>query len=190
MPDDLKKFWQNNLIEIRENKLRFAALLILLVFVTILALSNSESGEEIILTEQPQIETAEEFVPVPNANIIVALGANSGDLYISNPFKAEPEIEPPPAEILPQIPEIPSQPEIIISQPVAQESPKPAEKFILRGTAIIGENKSALIQKNSSEDNLIVNIGDTLSGKIIVDIAQDSLIFDDGSKMTLNLDDQ
>ncbi len=188
MPDDLKIFWQQNLKEIRENKLRFSMLLIALALVLILALSNSESGEEISLTEPPQIETAEEFVPVSNANVIVALGADSGDLLVQNPFKAEPEIEPPPAEILPPIPEIPSQPEIIIPQIVAQDEPKSAEKFILRGTAIIGGTKSALIQKNSSEDNLIVKIGDTLSGKIIIDIAQDSLTFDDGSTMILNLD--
>ena len=196
IPDVLKIFLKSELKEIHENKLRFAALIILLLAVVILSFNNTDSGEEIILTAPPPAETSnaeQKIIPVANTNITAVIGANSGDLYVYNPFKVEPKFELEPVEIPTPEPEIIQLPDIpILPPPVAQELPKSIEKFILRGTAIIGENKSALIQKsaNSSEENLILNIGDTLQGKIIIDIAQDSLTFNDGTKLFLNLDDQ
>ncbi len=193
IPDVLKIFLKSELKEIRENKLRFAALIILLLAVVILSFNNTDSGEEIILTAPPPAETSnaeQKIIPVANTNITAVIGANSGDLYVYNPFKVKPEIVLEPVEIPSFEPEIIKMPTIPNLPPVAQELPKSMEKFILRGTAIIGKNKSALIQKNSSDENLILNIGDTLQGKIIIDIAQDSLTFDDGTKLFLNLDDQ
>ena len=81
---------------------------------------------------------------------------------------------------------------MIIAPPVAQVD-NPKEKFVLRGTAIIGANKSALVQKifvdkkNSDAENLILNIGDSLNGKRVIDIGVDCLILDDGETLYIDI---
>lgn len=85
-------------------------------------------------------------------------------------------------------------PSVPAEEPVAQEPPEPAEKFILRGTAIHGDNKTALIQKiipdeNSIDDTLILKTGDVIGGRRVVDISADSVTFDDGAQLRLDLDD-
>ena len=197
-----EKFWRDNLKEIQENKIRFTAICVIFVFAVILFLSD-DGGEEIILTENSPPEIAEKVdadtnivavkrAEISNAdgNIKIVIGANSEDLFVHDPFQVPPkEIQPPP-EIPPEIP--PVIPPVIIPQPVAQVS-IPTEKFILRGTVIIGENKSALVQKisandkNSEADNLILNIGDNLNGKKIVDIAQDFLMLEGGEILYLDI---
>ena len=188
-----ERIWQENLREIRENKVRFAAICILFAVAVILFLAD-DGGEDIILTENPvpveNVETAGNVdatakivtvknSPVSNANenIKIVLGANSDGLFVRDPFKVPPkekEITPP-----------------VIVQPVAQVQ-NPKEKFILRGTAIIGANKTALIQKidgdkKSSEENFILGIGDNLNGKKIIDIAADSVFLDDGEILYLEI---
>ncbi len=201
----LKDFWQSNLKEIQENKIRFAAVFICFVVAVIFYFADENStGEEINLTETPapvenpvlveQVDTNKKIITVKNAatsnaaeNITAVLGANSDDLYVADPFKvpSKPKIETPPP-----LPEIPAAPEII-QQPVAQVPPAPTEKFILRGTAITGDKKSALIQKiipdeKTAEENLILELGDTLNGKKIIDIDNDSLTLDDNSKIFID----
>ncbi len=190
-----EKFWRDNLKEIQENKIRFAAVCICFVLAVILFLTD-DSGDEIILTENPApVETTENVdagtkiitvqnsaVPNFNENIKIVLGANSDNLVVHDPFKV------PPKEKI----ELPSElPPVIISPPVKQIPNLPTEKFFLRGIAIVGNNKSALIQKISdndkSEENLILGIGDTLNGKRIFDIATDSVIFEDGETLYLEI---
>ncbi len=204
MSDKLKNFWQKDLKELQENPLRFGGLLICFIAAVALFFSDGGGGEQINISENPApVENVETPAPVANdkkvvavknaknssadKNITVVLGANSEELIVHDPFKVpqKEKIETPsPAEI-PTV-----QPEII--PPVAQESPKPSEKFILRGTAIVGYKKSALIQmisndKNSAAENLILEIGDTLGGKKIIDISQDFLTFDDGEILFIDL---
>lgn len=190
----IETFLQAQIAEIKKNPVRFAAVCTLFIVVVIFCFMDENSaGEEIDLAET-EIETPAETVDadqkiitvktaaISNAdkNIIPVLGANSEDLYVRDPFKipAKPKVQPPP--------ELPA---VIIPPPVAQVPPAPTEKFVLRGTAIIGDKKSALIQKSSknekdsAEGNLIFEVGDTLNGKIIIDINQNSLTFDDGSKL-------
>lgn len=203
---NLKDFWQSQLDEIKENKIRFAAVFTCFVIAVILFFTDENStGEEINLSENSApIETLapaenlpadKKIITVKNAsnsnadkNITAVIGANSDTLYVGDPFKVplKPKVEPPPPEIPVEIPAV------ITPPPVAQVPAIPAEKFILRGTAIIGDKKSALIQKiinnekNSDDENLILEIGDTLNGKKIIDINQDSLTFDDGSKIFID----
>jgi len=206
MSDKLKNFWQKDLKELQENPLRFGGLLICFIAVVALFFSDDGGGEQINISENPapvenvkteNIKTPAndtKVIAVKNAknssadkNITVVLGANSEELVVHDPFKVpqKEKIEtPPPAEI-PTV-----QPVII--PPVAQEQPKLSEKFILRGTAIVGYKKSALIQmisndKNSAAENLILEIGDTLGGKKIIDISQDFLTFDDGEILFIDL---
>lgn len=206
MSDKLKNFWQKDLNELKENPLRFGGLLICFIAVVALFFSDDGGGEQINISENPapveNVKTENVKTPandtkviaVKNAknssadkNITVVLGANSEELIVHDPFKVpqKEKIEtPPPAEILTVQP--------VIIPPVAQEPPKLSEKFILRGTAIVGYKKSALIQmisndKNSAAENLILEIGDTLGGKKIIDISQDFLTFDDGEILFIDL---
>ena len=206
MSDKLKNFWQKDLKELQENPLRFGGLLICFIAAVALFFSDDGGGEQINISENPapvenvkteNVKTPandKKVVVVKNAknssadkNITVVLGANSEELIVHDPFKVpqKEKIETPsPAEI-PTV-----QPVII--PPVAQEQPKLSEKFILRGTAIVGYKKSALIQiisndKNSAAENLILEIGDTLGGKTIIDISQDFLTFDDGEILFIDL---
>ena len=191
----LKDFWQKELQEIQENKIRFAGLCICFIVLAGLFLADDGGGDEIILNETPTpevIETANtnknivtvknSAVPTADKNIKIVRGANSDGLFISDPFKIpeKEKIEPPP-----------ELPPVIIAPPVAQV-PISKEKFVLRGTAIIGNNKTALIQKISEDkksdaENLILGIGDNLNGKKILDIAADSVIFEDGETLHLEI---
>ena len=184
----LEKFWQDNLNEIRENKIRFTAVCICFVVAVVLFLTDDSGGEEIVLTESPQLETVEvaeninvneKIITVKNAadsvaneNIKVVLGANSQDLFVHDPFKVPPKEKVEPVEI----------PAVVIVPPVAQVQ---IEKFILRGTVIVGINKSALVQRG--EENFIVEIGDNLDGKIITRIEKDFLTLDDGTKIFVEM---
>lgn len=198
--EKFKDFWQNDLKEIQENKFRFAGLCICFLAAAGLLLTDDEGGEEIILNETPapaEVETAEtaenvdagtKIIAVKSSstsdadkNIKIVLGANSDDLFVRDPFKIPPKEKVKSAEI----------PTAIIAPPVAQLPTLPTEKFILRGTAIIGNNKTALIQKvigndkKSADENLILGIGDRLNGKKIIDIATDSVILEDGETLYL-----
>ena len=192
----LKDFWQKELQEIQENKIRFAGLCICFIVLAGLFLADDGGGDEITLNETPTpevIETADtnknivtvknSAVPTADKNIKIVRGANSDGLFISDPFKIpeKEKIEPPP-----------ELPPVIIAPPVAQV-PISKEKFVLRGTAIIGANKSALVQKifvdkkNSDAENLILNIGDSLNGKRVIDIGVDCLILDDGETLYIDI---
>ena len=189
-----KDFWQKEIKEIQENKFRFAGLCICFVVAAVLFLSEDDGGEEIILSENPApveenldadakiITVQNSAAPVANKNIKVALGANSDELIIYDIFKV------PPKEEVETVEEIPP---VIVLPPVAQVD-NLKEKFVLRGTAIIGNNKTALIQKISEDkksdaENLILGIGDNLNGKKILDIAADSVIFEDGETLHLEI---
>ena len=199
--DELKKFWQANLAEIQENKIRFAAILICLVLAVIASFSEDSGGEKVTVAENPApvenvkpVDADKKVVPVKfnsnaDKNITEVLGADSNELYVFDPFKV-----PPKEKIEVETPPLPAQPVIITPPPVvAQEPPKPAIKFLLRGTAIIGDKKSAILQKIVDEEkisdaeNLIVEIGEILNGKKILDIAPDSLTFDDGETLYLDI---
>lgn len=192
MDEFLKKFWQDNLTEIRENKFRFAAICFCFAVAMILLLTDDSGDEEIILNENPApaefVETAENLnankkiialnspaISSGNQNIKIVSGANSDALFVHDPFKIsiKEKIQPPSEIILPPVEEIP---------PVSNE------KFILRGTAIIGDDKSALVQKVSSgkdsdAENLILGIGEDFNGKMIIEITPDFLILFDGTKI-------
>lgn len=190
MSDFLKNFWQDNLTEIRENKIRFGAILILLIATVIFALADSTAADTEIPIETPAAETPAAAVedteiqpvqpaavPAASENLKVVLGANSSALYVSDPFTA-PIPEPAPAvEVPAELPEI----------PVAQIEPEPAEKFALSGTAVSGDSKTAIIHKISGDkdraENFIVSVGDTLGTRRVIDITPDFVALDDGSKI-------
>ena len=191
MPPFLKNFWQNDLKEIRENKIRFGAILACLIAAVIFALADStDAGAEISIepVAPPAVETPTaadtKIQPVSTAseNLKPVIGANSSELYVSDPFTA-PVVEtyepiPPPVQIFEpaevELPEI----------PVAQI--EPAEKFALDGTAITGDSKTAIIRKLTGDEkakNFIVSVGDNLGARRVVDITPNFVALDDGSKI-------
>ena len=148
--------------------------------------------------------------------VVAVLGANSDELYIGDPFQSDeekpakiqqktpenvvipqqvpiipPQLSPIPDQTL-DLPPIPSVTPIITE--VATEPVKlPEKEFILTGTAINFNQKSAIVQKistaqgkNVREENLIVSVGDSLEGHKIVDITPSAVIFDDGRKINSN----
>lgn len=201
MPDFLKIFWQKDLAEIRENKIRFGAILILLIAAVIFALADSTSADTEIPLEQTAAPQAVEIpadkqiqpvqtaaLPAASQNLKPVLGASSGELCVGDPFTA-PVIEipePPPAPVAAPAVEIPVEmPEI----PVAQIEFKPAEKFALNGTAINDGSKTAIIHKITGGDKaeiFIVSLGDTLGARRVTDITVDFVQLDDGSKISFS----
>lgn len=150
------------------------------------------------------------------ATVVAVLGANSDELYVGDPFQSEeekpaviqqkdsksevipqqvpiipPQLPPVPDQI-PNLPPIPSvTPQEVASVPESVRLPE--ENFILTGTVINLDKKSAIVQKistvqgkNVREENLIVGIGDYLEGHQIVDITAEAVIFDDGHRINSN----
>ena len=192
MPDALKNFWDKNLEEIRANKIRFGAILIIAAAAIIFALSESAASDSKIILDAPApAEIPAVVQPAAAEKVKPVLGANSSELYVQDPFKA-PAVEipaPPPAAVEPTVEILP---EIPVAQipPAIVQPPKPAEIFLLRGTAINGDSKSALIHKISGEnksaaENLIVSLGDFLGTRRVVDITANFIALDDGSKIFL-----
>ena len=246
--DDLKQklrdFLDDEIDEIKQNKIRFFALIFSFIISLSLLFMGDSDGEKIEVNNTAQIEeTAEDtekkdveddekisnkkVISVKKAHeesngtkVVAVIGANSDELYVGDPFQS---YEEKPAKIQPEdsknvtIPQqVPIIPPIVPAQPptnsaqlpdlppipyvvpkiteVAMELPKSVEKeFILTGTAINFDEKSAIIKKvsptqdkNTPEVNLIVSVGDSLDGHQIVDITPSAVIFDDGQKINSN----
>ncbi len=190
MFDELKKFWQRELDEIKQNKLRVAAMIAVAVFAIIF--DDSSRGEEIDLStpiaEAPPV-TNDLPVKVLNVEknsdgVKIVPGANPDALIVADPFAGRKKLEPPPKVVAPieNIPpiEIPPQPTIAPQQNV---QPKPREKIFLTGTAISGNVKTAMILRD--KETLFLTIGDEIDGRRIVDITTDAVTFDDGEILTI-----
>ena len=179
-----EKFLKNEIEELRQNKIRLIGLGICLIFAIGFALWNYfDTGEEIILNENPATEGKKSSVQkVTSEKITKVIGANSDILFVKNPFYVEKIVEEQ------KIEPIKIEKKIIEPEKV-EKIPEVEEKFILLGTAITTEEKSALIQHkiNSATENLFLTIGDEIGGKKIIDIAEDFLILEDGEKLYLIL---
>ena len=182
-----EKFFKQEIEEIRQNKVRVIGLVLCFVFAIVFLIWNYfDTGEEIILTEKPSDEEKNISVQkVPEQNITAVIGANSDVLFVKNPFHSKKEILEEEKEVeKSELTEKISEPveDIKISTPVD-------EKFVLSGTAITSEEKTALVQhtKNSVSENLFLSVGDTVGNKKIIDIEEDFILLEDGEKLYLNL---
>lgn len=183
MSDGLKKFLQNELDELKQNKIRAIALGVLLAFLLILWITDDSSdGEEIILTEEPPVtkDLPVTILPVEKSpdGVTIVIGANADELFIGDPFEGVEKPKPPPP---PKIPEV--VPQIVIQPPPPppQEPTEPQEKVILTGTAISGSNKTAMFLRG--EETLFKTVGEEIGGKIISDITSESVTFEDGERL-------
>ena len=195
MSDELKKFLSRELDELKQNKIRTTALVVCLIIAVIVwTVDDSSSGEEIVLNDAPPVtkDLPVKSLPVEKSpdGVTIVLGANADALFIADPFAGEEKPKPPPQPksqppptAPPQLPAIP-QPPIVIQPPEPPpqvESPK--EPLTLTGTAISGDNKTAMFLRG--KETLFLTIGDEIDGRRIVDITADFVTLDNNEVITI-----
>lgn len=204
--DFIKKFWQREKEEIEKNKFRIGAIIFFAFVAIIFSISDFGKSEEIILSETPQVEeknsqpaevkkiseVAEEknsaVQKISDENIISVVGANSEPLLVGNPFltyEVEKIFEVEEDKKIPAAENI--SPQIVITQTEPKKIFTVEEKFILSGTAISGNNRTALVQHyrgKNFEGTIILQVGDTLKGKKVIEITDDNLTLEDGEKIS------
>lgn len=196
VPEELKKFLNRELAELRENKIRAIAIGVLFVGLLIYWFMSDEKSEEIILTEEPSVTKDELpvakdlFVKVSSVEkspdgVTPVLGANSDTLFVGDPFEVEEKIEaepspPPPVIPPPPIPQI--TPPVVIQPPSVIEKPAaPKEQVVLTGVAISGETKMAMILRD--KETLFLTVGEEIGGRKIIDITPEFVTLDDGERV-------
>lgn len=184
MSDELKKILQNELDELKQNKIRAIALGVCFVALLIFWIINdSFSGEEIILTEEPPVtkDFPVTILPVDKSldGVTIVIGANADELFIGDPFEGVEKPKPPPPP--PKIPEVVPQIVIQTPPPPPQKPAEPQEKIILTGTAISGSNKTAMFLRG--EETLFKTVGEEIGGKIISDITAEFVTFKSGESL-------
>lgn len=185
MPDELKKFLQGKLEVLKQNKIRVIAVIVCFVFFLAFWLSEDDfNSEEIILNDKPPLTKDLPVKPLPverkSDGVKIVLGANADELFIGDPFAGEDKPKPkpqPPKPVVEPVPQIVIQPP---PQPLIIEQPKPQEKIILVGTAISGDNKTAMFLRE--KETLFLTVGEEISGKKISDISVEFVTFEDGQR--------
>lgn len=186
MPEELKEILRRELDELKQNKIRVGILAACVVILLIVWITDGSDGEEIVLTEEPPPLTKDlpiKTLPVAKSpdGVKIILGATADRLFIGDPFAVEEKVapEPPPTpKPTPPLPKIPP-PSIIIEPPPEPEVPK--EKIILTGTAISGDNKTAMFLRG--DETLFLTIGEEISGRKISEISPDFVTFDNGERI-------
>ena len=180
MSDELKKILQRELDELKQNKIRVAALVACLVVLIIFWANEDSGGEEIILTEDKPPVTKD--LPIKNLpvekspdGVTLVLGANADKLFVGDPFAGVEKPKPPPKVVTPPVPQI------VIQPPQPVEAPKPQENFILTGTALSGDSETAMFLRG--KETVFLTIGEEIGGKKILDISPDFVTFEDGERV-------
>ena len=223
----LKKFLDREISEIKEHKNRLivlAAASVIAAGVFILNGTDEEKAAGVSEKEKPiSVEKASknrtEKKSEPKFTSIKGLEKAAAEVDVINPFKvdiaksqesvdkkAESKSDIKPAEVNPV-------PAISVVTPVntkeSNKSIEPKEKvvLILKGTAISGDKKMAIIQRNNNNsskskpsnnendkanktdkskvENFILNVGDKIDDRQIINIDKNSVTFDDGQKLYL-----
>ncbi len=196
MSDELKKFLSRELDELKQHKVRAIALGVCLVILLIVwTIDDSSGGEEIILVDAPPRTKDLPVKPLPVKpltvtkspdGVTVVLGANADALFIGDPFAGEEKPKPAPQPLqqpTPPLPAIP-QPQVVIQPPApTPQIEQPKEPLALTGTAISGDNKTAMILRGN--ETLFLTIDDVIDGRRIVDITPDFVTLDDGERIYL-----
>ena len=191
MPDELKEILRRELDELKQNKIRVIALAVCFILLLIFWIADDSSdGEEIALNEEPPPLTKDlpvKVLPVPKSpdGVKKVMGANADRLFIGDPFEVEEEIKPaPPPPIIqeptPPLPKVPA-PSIVIEPKPEPVIEQPKEKIILTGTAISGENKTAMFLRGN--ETVFLTVGEEIGGRKISDITPDFVTFEDGGRI-------
>lgn len=196
MSDELKKILSRELDELKQHKVRAIALgVCVIVLLIVWTIDDGSGGEEIILVDAPPVTKDLPVKPLPVKplpveknpdGVTVVLGANADALFIGDPFAGEEKPKPKPQPPTPPLPAIP-QPQTVIQPPEpTQPTPQveqPKEPLTLTGTAISGDNKTAMILRG--KETLFLTIGDVIDGRRILDITPDFVTLDDGERIYL-----
>lgn len=199
MNDELKSkimgFLRRDLDEIRKHKKRTIAMAVVVLVGLIYSWKPEGANvEEIDLSDTPPVtkdlpiqQLPDKKIPaqVPEnlTGVKIVTGANNEQLFVGDPFAGiEKPKPPPPKQVEPPKTELPKIPPP--SQPL-QQPPKvePKEKIILTGTAISGDNKTAMFLRDKQTEFLTV--GEEIGGRIISDITPDFVTFADGKRVYL-----
>ena len=201
LDDKLRKFYERESNEIRQNKLRFGAIATSLVISlailgftsedTETAPNSDEESLKVVSAANYETSAKDKSVEKPTSKVTTVAGLKkaSDTNNLLNPFKVDSDmsqtnqIKPP--EVIPLPP-----------QPEQDKISEPSEKIVLtlKGTATSGDKKMAIIQRNVGEDNskskdksknesLLLNVGDEINGQRIVNIGKDFVVFDDGHEI-------
>ena len=199
----IKNFLEREFAEIEKNKFRIAGIIFLVAFgIVFIAKDYFGNEEENISTETARIEDkniSAEKIPdqknnevqkVSDQNITKIIGANADLIYLNNPFKMPEvaDIEEVEEEKISETEEK-TAPVVIVQKPEPKKNSSPPtdeEKFILAGTAISENKKTALFEHYSGkkfEGTLFLKVGDNLNGKFITEIGEDIVILSNGEKL-------
>ena len=193
MNDELKaklmEFLRRDLDELRKNKVRVITM-IACIFAGLIYSWEPESTnvEEIDLSQPVTKDLPVQKLPVKSAQVPesldgvkIVLGANNEQLFVADPFAGveKPKPAPPPKVELPKIPP----PSLPVQPPQVQPKVEPKEKIILTGTAISGDNKTAMFLRG--KQTIFVTVGEEVGGRIISDISPDFVTFADGTRLYL-----
>ena len=201
--DRLKDFYYREINEIKQNKLRFGAIVaalaasVALFFITdteteVTAAADSESSKVIAavnddpLDDKPSNKDKSEK-PASKVTSITGLERASEVEGLINPFKSD-LATPPVEKKFTEPPAIPLPPSI--PTPAKTVDADSQVVLILKGTAISGDKKMAIIQRSTTtkdktkdqfhSESVMLNLGDTFEGRRIVSIGRNFIAFDDG----------
>lgn len=183
MSDELKKFLNDEIQELKRNKIRTAAIGVCLIFLIGIWIMDYISGNEEIDLSDSIVKSPPDTkdmpkkplpVPITVDGVTPVLGAVADPLIIADPFAGQEKLKPSQKVIEP----------VTIQQPPQIPQP-PQEKITLTGVAL-GVNKTAMFKRDN--ETIFLTIGDELNGKQIVDITADFVTFADGSRLFVQKD--
>ena len=207
----LQEFYHKELNEIKQHKTRFGILAASLVFsLMVFAFTNGEEEIKEAVEIEPPKAVANDDKPLSKSETnskltrIAGLEKASEDVELVNPFKVDvnesPVNEPKTENKLPTITPAFNPPTQL---PKSIESKEPAEKvvLILKGTAISGDKKMAIIQRGISNktdskdsqisndkakmESFLLNLGDEIDGRRIIEINRNFIVFDNNEYLYL-----
>lgn len=210
----LKEFYDREVNEIMQNKLRFGCIVSCLVAaVALFAFTDNETEvTEASDNEAPKVvaasndkstnnKTSDKISdkPVSKVTSITGLERASEGGELINPFKSD--LVKQPIETKSSKPESIPLPKTPKPEPIKTVENSDKVVLTLKGTAISGDKKMAIIQRSvvgkdnsakstnskdkSKNESLLLNIGDEIDGRCIVAIDKDFIVFDDGYKLHL-----
>ena len=204
----LRKFYDREISEIKAHKVRLIFMFaIVVISIIVLIFSDKEDDTNAISKNESvkinaalnnSVKNSSETADNSNLTEILGLQKALKDEDIINPFKVDnnenstafedkPPMPTPAVEFKPPT----------ITAPNKNISPLPkSETIMLKGTAISGNKKMAIVQigkvsKNDSNndknkiESRLLSIGDEIEGKRVIDIGKNFIAFDDGKSLSL-----
>ncbi|MBR2180173.1 MAG: hypothetical protein IJ862_07265 [Selenomonadaceae bacterium] len=205
----LKEFYNREVNEILQNKLRFGLIVATLV-ISVAIFIFTDTGAEVTSAadnESPKIvvesddhsimdsSSTKSLSDKPSSNVTNITGLDRASEELINPFKSD-LIKPPVETKSPKLDDIPI-PQTPKLAPIQTIETDEKIVLILKGTAVSGDKKMAIIQRsvvksnkkkdteNPKLESMMVKIGDKIDNHTVIDIGKTFIVFDDGRHLTL-----